>query len=50
MMTENSGENIVGISYWEIFPSVKLSMHKWRRYYDIIIWRHVRYIIFEALP
>ena len=28
-MTENYGENIVGISYLEIFSNVKLSMHKW---------------------
>ena len=31
-MTENFGENIVGISYWKLFPGLKLSMHKWRIY------------------
>ena len=28
LMTENSWGNIAGISYWVIFPSVKLPMHK----------------------
>ena len=34
-MTKNSWENIVGISYWEIFPSVKLKWSHVIALYDV---------------